>query len=120
MKVSSVESIADVRTRTSTGARILVVFMVIMALLLAFVGGLGLMGTLSLNTLERTREIGVMRAVGAANGAVRSIVVLEGIVIGLSSWAIAALISWPFGKLLSDVVGRAFGGVPLSTLGVGW
>jgi putative ABC transport system permease protein len=72
------------------------------------------MGTLSLNTLERTREIGVMRAVGAANGAVRSIVILEGIVIGLASWAIAALISYPFGKLLSDVVGKAFGGVALS------
>jgi putative ABC transport system permease protein len=114
MKVSSVSSIADVRNRTSTGARILVVFMVIMALLLAFVGGLGLMGTLSLNTLERTREIGVMRAVGAANGAVRSIVILEGIVIGLTSWAISALISYPFGKILSDVVGKAFGGVALS------
>jgi putative ABC transport system permease protein len=114
MNVSSVSSIADVRNRTSTGARILVVFMVVMALLLAFVGGLGLMGTLSLNTLERTREIGVMRAVGAANGAVRGIVILEGIVIGLASWAISALISYPFGKLLSDVVGRAFGGVALS------
>jgi putative ABC transport system permease protein len=114
MKVSSVSSIAEVRNRTSTGARILVVFMVIMALLLAFVGGLGLMGTLSLNTLERTREIGVMRAVGAANGAVRSIVILEGIVIGLASWAISALISYPFGKLLSDVVGKAFGGLALS------
>jgi putative ABC transport system permease protein len=114
MKVSSVESIADVRSRVSTGARILVVFMVIMALLLAFVGGLGLMGTLSLNTLERTREIGVMRAVGASNSIVRGMVILEGIVIGLASWAIAALISYPFGKLLSDAVGIAFGGVAFS------
>jgi putative ABC transport system permease protein len=114
MKVSSISSIADVRSRTSTGARILVVFMIIMALLLAFVGGLGLMGTLSLNTLERTREIGVMRAIGATNGTVRSMVILEGILIGLASWAIAALISYPFGKVLSDTVGIAFGGVALS------
>jgi putative ABC transport system permease protein len=114
MKVSSISSLADVRARSATGARILVVFMVIMALLLAFVGGLGLMGTLSLNTLERTREIGVMRAVGARNGTVRSIVIVEGIVIGLASWAVAALISYPFGKILSDAVGKAFGGVALS------
>jgi putative ABC transport system permease protein len=114
MNVSSTSSIADVRSRTSTGAQILVVFMLMMAVLLAFVGGLGLMGTLSLNTLERTREIGVMRAVGAANGAVRGMVILEGMVIGLASWAIAALVSYPFGKVLSDAVGIAFGGVPLS------
>jgi putative ABC transport system permease protein len=114
MKVSSVSSIADVRSRSATGANILVVFMIIMALLLAFVGGLGLMGTLSLNTLERTREIGVMRAVGASNGAVRGIVVMEGIVIGLVSWAISALVSYPFSKLLSDAVGQAFGGVSFS------
>jgi putative ABC transport system permease protein len=114
MKVSSVSSIADVRSRSATGANILVVFMIIMALLLAFVGGLGLMGTLSLNTLERTREIGVMRAVGASNGAVRGIVVLEGIVIGLVSWATSALVSYPFSKFLSDAVGQAFGGVSFS------
>ncbi len=110
MKVASATSIAETRARTATGANILVVFMVIMALLLAFVGGLGLMGTLSLNTLERTREIGVMRAVGASNGAIRGIVILEGIVIGLASWAIAALISYPFSKVLSDAAGLAFGG----------
>jgi putative ABC transport system permease protein len=114
MNVSSTTSVADVRSRTSTGAQILVVFMTIMALLLAFVGGLGLMGTLSLNTLERTREIGVMRAVGAANGTVRGMVILEGMVIGLASWAIAALISYPFGKALSDAVGIAFGGLAFS------
>lgn len=68
------------------------------------------MGTLSLNALERTREIGVMRAVGASNGAIRGIVILEGIVIGLASWAIAALLAYPFSKFLSDAVGLAFGG----------
>jgi putative ABC transport system permease protein len=114
MKVSSVSSIADVRSRAATGAQILVVFMVIMALLLAFVGGLGLMGTLSLNTLERTREIGVIRAIGASNGAVRSIVLLEGLVIGLASWAIAALVAYPFSWFLNDAVGKAFGGVAFS------
>jgi putative ABC transport system permease protein len=114
MKVGSVSSLADVRSRTSTGAQILVVFMVIMAMLLAFVGGLGLMGTLSLNTLERTREIGVIRAIGASNGAVRSTVLLEGIVIGLASWAIAALVAYPFSWFLNDAVGKAFGGVAFS------
>ena len=45
---------------------ILVYFMLVMASLIAVVGGLGLMGTMSINVLERTREIGVMRAIGAS------------------------------------------------------
>ena len=62
---------------------LLVVFLLVMAVLMAVVGGLGLMGTMSLNVLERTREIGVMRAIGASDGAVRQVFLVEGILIGL-------------------------------------
>ena len=67
--------------------------MLIMASLIAIVGGLGLMGTMSINVLERTREIGVMRAIGASNRDIQGIVIIEGLVIGLISWTIAILIA---------------------------
>ena len=60
------------------------------AALLAVVGGLGLAGTMSLNVLERTREIGVMRAVGGSDGSVRLIVVFEGLFVGILSWVLSA------------------------------
>ncbi|MCZ7667509.1 MAG: FtsX-like permease family protein [Chloroflexi bacterium] len=41
---------------------------------------------MSLNVIERTREIGVMRAVGASDTAVLQIFITEGILIGLLSW----------------------------------
>lgn len=101
----------------------LVIFLVFLAFLLAAVGGLGLAGTMSLNVLERVREIGVMRAIGASNGALRRIIVSEGVVIGLMSWVVAAALAFPLSMGLSAGVGVAFGGEPLSfsfsLLGVG-
>jgi putative ABC transport system permease protein len=91
-----------------TGAfDIILLVLVIMAGLLAIVGGLSLTGTMGMNILERTREIGVLRAVGAANPAVRQVVVVEGIVVGLISWFIGALLSAPVGQLLAAAVVRA-------------
>jgi putative ABC transport system permease protein len=85
-----------------------------MALLLAVVGGLGLMGTLSINVLERTREIGVMRAIGAADGAVAWVFIVEGILIGLLSWLVGSLCAVPLSGLLSDALGMALLQWPLA------
>ena len=59
-----------------------------------------------MEALERTREIGVMRAIGASDGAVLRIVVVEGIIIGLLSWVIGGLLAFPVGAALSSAVGR--------------
>jgi putative ABC transport system permease protein len=60
------------------------------------------------------REIGVMRAIGASDGAVRTIVLGEGAAIGVLSWLAGSLIALPLSKVLSDGVGVAFGGEPLT------
>lgn len=85
---------------------ILITMMLIMAVLLAAVGGLGLMGTMSINVLERTREMGVMRAIGASNGSILQIVIIEGILIGILSWLVSILIAIPIAKFMSDIIGQ--------------
>lgn len=100
-------------TATIIGANVsqfnfLVGFMLFMAVLLAVVGGLGLASTMSLNVLERTREIGVMRAVGAADKAVRGVFWTEGMIIGIMSWVLAIALSIPMSYGFAAAIGNAF------------
>jgi putative ABC transport system permease protein len=83
---------------------IILMVLVIMAGLLAVVGGLSLAGTMGMNVMERTREIGVLRAIGANNQAVRQVVVIEGVVVGLLSWLLAVAVSGPAGVVLAGAV----------------
>ena len=92
----------------------IIALLLMMAMLLAVVGGLGLMGTMSINVLERTREIGVLRAIGAPNKGVSRVFIREGIAIGFISWIIGAILAYPLGKGLSDAVGVGVVGVPLN------
>jgi len=83
---------------------ILVTFLLIMALLTASVGSMGLTGTMSMNVLERTREIGIMRSIGAKDSVIMRTVIAEGLVIGLISFALAVVLSIPFTYLLSTII----------------
>jgi putative ABC transport system permease protein len=108
MPVDTYETLSERRAQIEFQFNILIAFLLIMAALLALVGGLGLMGTMSINVLERTREIGVMRAIGASDRAIRQIVIVEGVVIGLLSWLVGAVLALPLSKVFSDAVGMAF------------
>ena len=86
---------------------ILVTFLLIMALLTALVGSIGLTGTMGMNVLERTREIGVMRSIGAVDREIMRTVIVEGMVIGGISWMLGALLSFPITYLLSSIISSA-------------
>jgi putative ABC transport system permease protein len=95
---------------------ILVVFLLIMAILTAVVGSMGLTGTMGMNVLERTREIGIMRAIGADDRAVMRTVIAEGVVIGMLSFILAIILSIPFTYLLSTIVSMAVFQSPITTV----
>jgi putative ABC transport system permease protein len=125
LTVNATHTTAETRQTIEYQFNILITFLVIMAVLIAAVGGLGLMGTMSINVLERTREIGVMRAVGASDSSILRIVLVEGIFVGIISWLLGGVAAYPIGKLLSNTVGIAFMESPLtyvfSTPGaIGW
>ncbi|NJO05530.1 MAG: FtsX-like permease family protein [Chloroflexaceae bacterium] len=113
----------DVRLITTTSGdrvilnerfNILTVVLSMMALLIGTVGAFGLMGTMSINVIERTKEIGIMRAVGASDGAIQQIVIVEGVIIGLLAWVAGALLSLPVSRFMSMRIGFALLNQPLA------
>jgi putative ABC transport system permease protein len=114
--------IADIQLATEfineqkSQTEVIVYFMLVMAGVIVIVGGLGLMGTMSINVLERTREIGVMRAIGASNGDIQSIVVLEGVLIGVFGWIISIVVALPITVLLCQGIGIAIFTSPLPVI----
>jgi putative ABC transport system permease protein len=58
------------------------------------VAALGIATTMLMSVLERTREVGIMKAVGAGNGHVQLIFLVEGAVIGLAGGGLGLLLGW--------------------------
>jgi len=112
--VSDLRAGLSLQKSTTGGLDTLTTFLLIMALLMAAVGSIGLMGTMSLNVMERTREIGILRAIGASDGVLMNLVMVEGALIGFISWLLGCLAAIPISMLLSDVISRAVFNTPAS------
>ena len=111
--VQTVESGASLRGKATIAIGVVIVFLLLMAILTAFVGSMGLTGAMSINVLERTREIGVMRTIGAVDRVIMQSVIIEGMVIGLITWALAIGVSFPIGSLLLTILGKSLLGTPM-------
>jgi putative ABC transport system permease protein len=109
-----IQTHAAIRTLVAGLFSTLVLLLVVMALLFILVGGLSLTGAMSLNVLERTKEIGVLRAIGASNRNVVRIVLTEGVSTGLISWVLASLLAMPLSRALNDLIGTRMLSWPLA------
>jgi putative ABC transport system permease protein len=113
LDVNNVTTMAGELNQAAAVFAVIISLLIVMALMLGIVGGLGLMGTMSINVLERTREIGVLRAIGAPTRGVAWVFIREGVAIGGLSWLLSAILAPPLGKLLSDGIGIPIMGTPL-------
>ena len=115
-EVSSTQSMTQQRAIVEDHLLMVAGFLGNMSLLMIVVGGLGLASTMSLAVLERTREIGVMRAIGARHGSILAMVQIEGLVISGLSWALALPLSIPMSVALGIAFGRVMLKVPMILL----
>ena len=64
------------------------------------------MGSLSTSVVERTREVGVMRAIGARSLTIMGMFMMEGVLQGLFSWAVAVPLSFLTAGYVAKVLGQ--------------
>ena len=88
-------------------------FLIFSALFVAIVGSLGLMSATSLNVLERTREIGVMRSLGATSMTVLWLILSEGLALAVLSWLGAVVLALPISLVFGNIAGNIFLQIPL-------
>jgi len=95
-------------------ARLNTVFSVVRIALSVFggialvVAAIGIINTLMMAVHERTREIGVMKAMGATSGAIRALFTLEGGLLGLAGGVLGTAAAIGLGTLLNFVGSRTF------------
>lgn len=90
--------------------------MIITSILIILVGVIGLISSTSINILERIREIGVMRAIGASPNKIASMIIYENVILGLISFVSSCIIAIPLTIILSNKFGKIFLKAPLSIL----
>ena len=112
IQIASIQPGSAVIEANARIVNIIIGFFLFTSILIATVGAIGLAGTMSMNVLERIREIGVMRAIGASTRTILWMVVLEGIIIGSISWGLAALAATPISHLLYGIMSEALFGAP--------
>ena len=104
VRVSILEAMLD--AAVSGHVYILIIALILMSVLIAIVGALGLVSTMGTSVIERTREFGIMRSIGARSGTVLWNVISEGMFIGLMSWVIAVVLSLPLSLMIGRLIGN--------------
>jgi putative ABC transport system permease protein len=105
--IQDTETIHEVRSFFDNFFAQYIPMLLALAVIVAMVGSIGLMGALSISVVERTKEIGVMRAIGAKTPLIMGMFILEGTLQGLLSWVVAVPLSFLLGQTLANLMGQS-------------
>ena len=85
---------------------IILTTIVFLSLLVLVVSALGMASATGISILERTREIGVLRSIGATPGMIFQLFVAEGMITSVASILLGLLLAWPLSQVASVFFGK--------------
>ena len=78
--------------------------LVAVAMISLVVGGVGIMNIMMVTVTERTREIGIRKAIGASRGTILTQFLMEAVVLCMMGCALGIFLSWAILQVVSTVV----------------
>jgi putative ABC transport system permease protein len=85
----------------------------ILTVIIIIIGCNGIILTMTTNIMERTREIGVIKAIGSSRYTLFSMIFAEGLIIGLLSWMVGVILTFPLSAYIGYTLGSILINVPL-------
>jgi putative ABC transport system permease protein len=83
------------KQRTQSESQILAILLYVVTCIVALVSGMGLFNALAMSVLERRREIGILRSLGATSRKVAEVFWIEGVALSGIAWCIATVLGIP-------------------------
>jgi putative ABC transport system permease protein len=111
-----VSALSDVAEQANKVFGIIQIILAIFGVFSLLVAAIGLINTMTISLLERTNEIGIMRAIGASKSDIRKLFLLESTLIGFMGGVVGIVLGMIGGwvvNIILNIVARAFGGATL-------
>jgi ABC-type lipoprotein release transport system permease subunit len=81
----------------------------VLGFLVVAISMIGLVSAITMSVIERTREIGVLRCLGARAADIRRIFATEGLLLALAGWLAGIPLGYALTRLFGWLIGRIFG-----------
>ena len=104
----SVQTAEQMIAQLNTILGIVTIFVVGIAAISLIVGGIGIMNTMYTTVLERTREIGIMKSIGARNSSILLLFLFESGILGLAGGIVGVMIGLGIAKI-GEIIAQQLG-----------
>jgi len=113
LEITAIQRMTDTKQAILDHLVIIQSILILASVIVVLVGAIALTSTLSLSVIQRTRELGIMGALGATPRVLAGQVWFEGVAIGLLGWLVANVLAMPLAWALESATGRIFFKAPL-------